>query len=574
MRSGKIATWAVLLILLSATAALAGPEVRLDRIDEGEILSIGFEISKDAEGKIEAAGYIPRESRDYSIYGWLIDAKTRQPVWDMSEERGSRSRKTRRIRNVDDDINLAAGKYELYFYAFDHRGYWSSGKDFFNYIGRLFDRDDDDLDEAFDECFVSISFPSLADGDLKTYEVSDQPNDALIRLTQMEDDEYIKRGFELKKEMELKIYMVTEFPSGRRNPVDNAWIMDTKTRDRVWEVDRYNTDWAGGGEKNQYVEETVTLPAGKYVLFYISDDSHSFERFNTNPPYDPLNWGITISAVSSSDKNSFALYDADIRRDAVIALDRARDDRYYEQPFRMKKDGEVGVIAIGEYSDGSREFVDRGWIQDAINGKTVWEMTYRNTVYAGGGEKNRMFDGTIDLSKGDYILCYATDGSHSYRDWNDDPPIEQDLWGISLYLDDANKGVIEEIDRDDLEKNSDILAQLVRIRDNEDRHTSFELDKESDVHVYALGEGSNGGMYDYGWIENAKTGRIVWEMTYRRTDHAGGAKKNRIFDHTIKLPAGEYDVYYVSDGSHSFRDWNDRRPYDPVNWGITISKAK
>jgi len=63
-------------------------------------------------------------------------------------------------------------------------------------------------------------------------------------------------------------------------------------------------------------------------------------------------------------------------------------------------------------------------------------------------------------------------------------------------------------------------------------------------------------------------------MTYRRTDHAGGAKKNRVFDHTITLPAGEYDVYYVSDGSHSFRDWNDRRPNDPVNWGITISKAK
>ena len=63
-------------------------------------------------------------------------------------------------------------------------------------------------------------------------------------------------------------------------------------------------------------------------------------------------------------------------------------------------------------------------------------------------------------------------------------------------------------------------------------------------------------MVDYGWIEDAKSGRRVWEMTYRMTEHAGGAKKNRRFDGVIRLPAGEYVLRYETDGSHSFGDWN------------------
>jgi hypothetical protein len=79
-------------------------------------------------------------------------------------------------------------------------------------------------------------------------------------------------------------------------------------------------------------------------------------------------------------------------------------------------------------------------------------------------------------------------------------------------------------------------------------------------------------MYDYAWIEDDR-GRVVWEMTYRKTDHAGGARKNRIFNDTISLDAGEYAVYYESDGSHSFKGWNAKPPSDRWNWGVTIRMA-
>ena len=80
-------------------------------------------------------------------------------------------------------------------------------------------------------------------------------------------------------------------------------------------------------------------------------------------------------------------------------------------------------------------------------------------------------------------------------------------------------------------------------------------------------------MVDFGWIEDVKSGRRVWEMTYRTTEHGGGAQKNRRFDGTITLPAGEYVLVYESDDSHAFGAWNAAPPEDPEAWGITVSKA-
>src|SRR5262249_36883878 len=99
-------------------------------------------------------------------------------------------------------------------------------------------------------------------------------------------------------------------------------------------------------------------------------------------------------------------------------------------------------------------------------------------------------------------------------------------------------------------------------------------DRETTLRIYALGEGTSSRMVDYGWIENAKTGKTVWEMTYRITEHAGGAPKNRRVDTTITLPAGDYIVKYDSDDSHAFAEWNAAPPDDREAWGITVSRAR
>ena len=55
----------------------------------------------------------------------------------------------------------------------------------------------------------------------------------------------------------------------------------------------------------------------------------------------------------------------------------------------------------------------------------------------GGGRKNRMGNTTIVLERGDYNLHWKSDDSHSYGDWNVDPPEDQQYWGITLYRDEG-----------------------------------------------------------------------------------------------------------------------------------------
>ncbi len=127
----------------------------------------------------------------------------------------------------------------------------------------------------------------------------------------------------------------------------------------------------------------------------------------------------------------------------------------------------------------------------------------------------------------------------------------------------------------DYEESEDenVLAKIVRVRDHDFERARFSLDNDSKVRIYAIGEGKPGRMYDYGWIEDAESGRVVWEMSYRKTDHAGGARKNRLYNQVISLEAGEYIVFYETDDSHSFNDWNASPPYDPINWGITVYRV-
>lgn len=91
--------------------------------------------------------------------------------------------------------------------------------------------------------------------------------------------------------------------------------------------------------------------------------------------------------------------------------------------------------------------------------------------------------------------------------------------------------------------------------------------------VYAIGEGDD-EMYDYGWIENRNTRETVWRMEYQKTEQAGGASKNRLCRETILLPAGEYVLHYLTDGSHSFEEWNARPPRDRFNYGITLCELE
>ena len=59
-------------------------------------------------------------------------------------------------------------------------------------------------------------------------------------------------------------------------------------------------------------------------------------------------------------------------------------------------------------------------------------MTGRNTMDAGGANKNRRFDGLVELPAGEYVVHYVTDDSHSFDQWNQEAPFEAERWGITI----------------------------------------------------------------------------------------------------------------------------------------------
>lgn len=114
-----------------------------------------------------------------------------------------------------------------------------------------------------------------------------------------------------------------------------------------------------------------------------------------------------------------------------------------------------------------------------------------------------------------------------------------------------------------------VVAQLVKVLDNEDKTVEFSLPRAQQVRVFSIGEGQGGQMFDYGWIENVDKGLPVWEMQEAKTTHAGGAGKNRKVDVVITLEPGKYKLRYKTDDSHAFDHWNALPP--EINfWGIAL----
>lgn len=546
---------------------------------EGDLLVDGFELKAPAKLSIHAVGARLKHSDEMYAYPWIIDAVTREPVWIFGEQRTERLSGSENLREYEDQISLPAGKYECYYYA--GRPYFLGDINIqidnlgeaLGWLGDYIDKGGDENVKYYSEDFEDLIFviKAPAGSFAKFNPVTELKKNAIIDFSRPGDDYSSKKGFSLKKAVPLKIIAIGEYSSSDKVFVDYGWIIDAESRKKVWQMDKWNTTWAGGGRKNRGLNDEVALPVGNYMAYFVTDDSHSFDDWNTQPPFDPLHYGLTIYPAKSADNQFVASFEDTYTEPVIIDLTRVRDNAFKSKGFSLKKETSLHIIALGEYGY-SDEFVDYGWIENADNGEKVWEMTEDNTEHAGGASKNRKFDGIITLPAGKYMVYYVSDDSHSYRDWNSSAPVDQEMWGITIYgvgkiFDPKSVGIFDEVP-----EGGKTLVNLTKIGDDEDVEQNFKLGSPQKVHVFALGEGKEGEMFDYGWIENAHTGETVWEMTYRMSRHAGGGEKNRKVDAQVFLEAGEYIAHFVTDGSHSFPNFNDSRPDTPQKWGITITK--
>lgn len=533
-----------------------------------EVKCDGFMLESNQDVSIHAVATGDRY-RGIGASAWILNKTSREVAWKLRN--ASRHSRSRGLAEYDDVVQLPKGEYEVYYAAYPEpsNGIESFGE-FMDFLaGKIFDGSHRSRD------YRDLSLTIRGRGQHVGREGVDQwqqdlKKSAVLSLSALWDKDYVHQGFILEKPTDVTIYAIGE----ARDEIlyDYGWIVSAKTGKRVWEMSESNMQHAGGAEKNMFVRETISLPAGQYAAFFVTDGSHSYRDWNAPPPFDPSFWGITVWVKDEAMRKYTKTYDykAAEEKNIIVDLTRLRDNESREKGFTLKSAMDVRIYALGEGRDG--DMFDYGWIVDASTRKKIWTMRYDETTHAGGDRKNRMVDEVIRLEKGSYIIHFVTDGSHSYCDWNSAQPFEPERWGITISASGDRfdpKEVAAYEDRED----PSVLASILRVGNDERRRKEFSLSQKSEVWIYALGEGRDGEMYDYAWIEDANTGKVVWEMRYRMTDHAGGAEKNRLFDGAITLSAGKYIVFYQTDDTHAYNDWNDDAPDDPSSWGVTVSLA-
>jgi CubicO group peptidase (beta-lactamase class C family) len=113
----------------------------------------------------------------------------------------------------------------------------------------------------------------------------------VAQIAQVADSEDKTVAFTLPDSQQIRIFAIGEGQAGEM--FDYGWIENADKGVSVWEMQEAETTHAGGATKNRKVDEVITLPAGDYKLRYKSDDSHSFDRWNSVPP-DINFWGIVL----------------------------------------------------------------------------------------------------------------------------------------------------------------------------------------------------------------------------------------------------------------------------------------
>lgn len=376
-----------------------------------------FRLSEPATLTVYAIGEYDQSARQMADGGYIQDMRSRKKVWELDYRGSEHAGGAEKNRKYFGKVSLPAGEYQLVYATDDSHtfGRWNAAP-------------------PYDPEFWGVTI--LADGDARRKIAAVEPSKepVIVQFLRVGDNELLSTGFTLDKAMDLRVYCIGEYSGGDHSFADYGLIEGASSGKRAWDMTYSNTEPAGGASKNRMFDGIVHFPAGDYTVRYVSDGSHSYNHWNSTAPYDQEHWGIVVAGIPGSfDSKAVRPFSGEARsKNVLVKMVGLRDDDEREQSFRLAKTTSLRIYAIGE--GGRDEMYDYGWIENNETGRTVWEMTWRNTLPAGGASKNRMCDDVVILPPGSYTVRYETDGSHSTGDWNAAPPRDPFNWGITISL--------------------------------------------------------------------------------------------------------------------------------------------
>lgn len=584
--------WLILMVsTLSSLWARADDSFILKNYQDGTVVYKVLQVTKKSE--IELDGILGMQSNKsrFLTSCWIMDAATRKTVWKPFLDDLDLLPGKKYSYEIDDTITLEPGLYYIFYSRNQSFKMMISGleelKTFFeDVIIKIADKDSRFRSEE-KNWVINVQYPETHVKAMDSYNPF-WGKSYFIDLSDMGNNIYKKISFEIhhlsdQATLPIRIYAQGEGDKSDREMFDYGWITNRRG-EHIWEMTAQNTQSAGGAIKNLKTDVIINLSNGDYTVVWITDDSHGFNRWNDQPPADPLCWGMVMELVNLSDTSHLRILDQRKKSAAEVDLTKIRDNQLISKPLILNKPSSLHIIAYGEYSSYSKNMADYAWIIRKNDRVKVWELTYQNSIWAGGSRKNRMVDDNIVLDEGVYEVYFVTDDSHAYDSWNDNPPVNPEQYGIQIFL--SEKPIpsptapsvpsvptkpSKPSTADPSVKNSEVIAQITKVGSNKMLQEKFFLSQTSRLKIVATGEGDRNKMYDYGWIAEVNTGRIVWKMLYENTSQAGGVEKNRVVNDQIILDKGLYRLFFTTDASHAYGDWNGEPPDNPSQYGIQIS---
>jgi hypothetical protein len=501
-------------------------------------------------------------------------------VWRMDPRRVTRGRGT--LATAADTLAFAPGTYDAYFATYgdpltrpeeEPEGFFGRMADLLTRGGRSWHGDADRWRfhlTAADETDRGRAY-RLDGAERDAVEAPPQGAGVVWATGPVHNADTYEFVFEVKARADVRLRATGEVRGGRVR--DGAALLGLFPADTVWAMTARNTAPAGGSDMNRRADTTLALAPGLYRAVYFADDEHAYGAWVANPPLVPTGWGLTVTTDAPE---HVAALDPWGRLPRIASFSCVGPDELREDTFTLPDTTHVLLAALGEII-GSTAYDYALLLREPAGGgppEEVWVMSDENTRHAGGGSKNREAEALLTLAPATYTLRYVSDGSHDCAEFNSEDPPHPDRWGATLFALDPDFDLAR-VTRPERRPSAgpvidgEVLVQLVRTGNDTEREASFSLEAPADLRVYALGEIVPSQAYDYGWIEDAD-GNTVWEMTRANTHPAGGSQKNRAFDGTVALGAGDYTAYYETDGSHAYGSWDQPPPNDPEAWGITI----
>lgn len=393
-----------------------GAIVQFRKMESMNFARTALEVREKVRLRILAIGeYVGRE-QSFCDAAWIEDLDSCERVWEMTLINTKPAGGAKKNRIFDDEVSISPGRYMVCYASDDSHAYdhWNARP-------------------PFDpESWGVTLIPVESVGSEVVAVIPDPPDENVIaRIERVGDSEFQRMGFGLSHGTDVCVRCLGEWDRSNSRFFDYGWIEDARTLDKVWTMEFTHGIYAAGEARNRLVTERVRLGAGDYYVCYATDEAHSYPKWHNHPPFDPKSWGISLRGIGEDFSMDWVRrFDEADGPVAVIRIAPVGDDVRRRVRFEVITPIKFKVIALGEGK--RRDMFDFGYLVREDTGETVWEMDYADTRPAGGDRKNRRCERVLSLEPGLYSLHYRSDDSHSFDDWNTDPPDDAHFWGVTL----------------------------------------------------------------------------------------------------------------------------------------------